>query len=480
MSKPQGFYTPSRRQFLVAGISLGTTMLASACSSEAPASPPPAATSAPVASTPAPAPAKASSQSTAVPAAPVAQANASQSSLKGTLSWWGPVHHPLVDTAAGFQKHNPDVKLDWQHPTDWKTKFKATLASGTNVPDLMWMEAFEIQDLGSKDVLLDLTERIKPIKDQFSPGKLAETFLVKKQQYVAMPGDTGLVGLWYRPDVLAKAGLKDFTPDLAFDPDFLNYAGEIHQKAGASAFFFPSAGYAQPFEIFLAQLGGSITSSDGSQVTVDDDKGVAAMNLVKSLWQTKANLDTTFQSPDYWGAIKAGKLASDFMPAWMRGFIETEVKTAADGAGQWRLMPLPTLKNGESRTAQIGGASLISTKFTKVPDLVWSFMQYSLGSMEGCTIAGNWGIIPAYLPYLGSSAFTDIKSPLFGDFQFAKVWAQLAKELSPKYARTAVFGEADTEITNDIMPILQGKTTVVEGMHTMADKIRQANQRYQS
>jgi multiple sugar transport system substrate-binding protein len=401
------------------------------------------------------------------------------SNATGTLTFWGHSDHPMDKAVPGFQKLFPNVKMDWQHLGDWLTKFKATLATGQGVPDLVWLEATDVQNFGSQGVLLDVTENLKPIKDQFTAGKVAEVFIVKKQQYVAMPGDTGLVGLWYRPDLLSAAGVSSLSPDLTFD-QFVTIAAEVHQKTQTAAFLFPSAGWSWPFEIILSQLGGSITTPDGVTVTIDDAKGIQAMSLVKQLWDTKANLDTAWLGADYYAAVKAGKITSDFMPAWMRGFFESELKTAAEGAGKWRVMPLPAVPSGVSRTAQIGGASLASTKFTKVPDVVWAFMLYSLGSQEGCDATGGWGILPSWIPYLKSSTFIETKSTVFGDFQFNQVWSDLAPTLSPSYARTAVFGEADTDITQNIMPMLTGKTTIVSGMHSLGDMVRQANQRYQS
>ena len=490
----------TRRGFLISSVGLGAAALVAACSQAAPAAAP---TTAPAASSQAPAPtsapaapttaaAKATPQAAATTAAqaaptaasqssaaPAAAANPTPSNATGTLTFWGHEDHPMDKAVPGFQKLFPNVKMNWQHLGDWLTKFKATLASGTDVPDLVWLEATDVQNFGSQGVLFDITEHLKPVKDQFSPGKVSEVLIVKKQQYVAMPGDIGLVGLWYRQDLLAKAGVSDLPQNLTYD-QFIQLASELHQKASEAAFLLPSAGWSWPFEVILSQAGGSITSLDGTQVTIDDAKGIEAMNLVKKLWDTKANLDTAWLKPDYWAAVKSGKIASDFMPAWMRGFCESELKSDADGLGKWKVAPLPTISDGVSRTAQIGGASLASTKFTKVPDVVWAFMQYSLGSLEGCTATGGWGILPSYLPYLTSDNFSGIKSTVFGDFQFGKVWSELAKELSTKYARTAVFSDADNDITQDMMPMLTGKTTIVEGMHSLGDKIRQANQRYQS
>jgi ABC-type glycerol-3-phosphate transport system substrate-binding protein len=416
-------------------------------------------------------------QSTAAAAATPAQ-QAPPAAASRTLTFWGHEDHPMDAAVAGFQQRHPDVKMDWQHLGDWLTKFKATLASGQGVPDLVWLEATDVQNFGAQGVLMDVTQNLSPIKDQFSPGKIAEVFIVKNQQYVAMPGDIGLVGLWYRPDLLAAAGLGEFSPDLTFD-QFVAAASQMHQQTGVAAFLLSSAGFSFPFEILLSQVGGSVTSPDGTTVTIDDAKGVQAMTLLKQLWDTKANLDTTWLQPDYWAAVKAGQIAADFMPAWMRGFLESNVTTPEEGAGQWRVMPLPSIPGGVSRTAQIGGASLASTKFSQVPDLAWEFMQYALGSPEGCTATGGWGIIPSYLPYLQSDEFINKTSPAFGTFQFNRVWSSLAPTLSTAYARTAVFSDADIDIAQNMMPMLTGDTPIPEGMKALGDMVREANQRYQ-
>jgi multiple sugar transport system substrate-binding protein len=398
--------------------------------------------------------------------------------VKGTLVFWGHDNHPIDNAVPGFKERYPDVTFDSQHIGEWLTKFKTTLASGEGVPDLVWLEATDIQNFGGQGVLLDVTDLVKPIQQKFAPGKLTEVFIVKKQQYAAIPSDLALVGMWYRADILQKAGIKEWPANLKFD-DFVSMVANVYKSTGAAGFLLSKNGWAWPFEIILAQLGGSITTPDGTQVTIDDDKGVAAMTAVKKLWDTKAALDTDWLQAPYWGAVKAGKLAMDYMPAWMRGFVRGESTSAAEGLGQWRVAPLPDMTGGEAHTAQIGGASLSSTKFTKNPDAVKAFMEYAFATVDGTVAVGSWGIIPSYIPYLSSSIFQEQTDPVFGDFKFGKVWAQLASDLSPKYARTPVFGEADTLIGQNMMPMLRGEVPIASGMKALGDKVRQANDRYQ-
>lgn len=412
-------------------------------------------------------------QVTVVPAAAPAKPKP-----KGKLVFWGHDNHPVDNAVPGFKERYPDTEFDSQKSGEWLTKFKAALATGNEVPDLVWLEPADIQNFGRQGVLLDVSDIVVPNKEKFVKAKLVEVFIVKKGQYAAIPSDLALVGLWYRQDILEKAGVKEFPKDITFD-DFVKLATQVNRATGAAGFLLPKGGWAWPFEIILAQLGGSITNADGTKVTIDDEKGVAAMTFVKQLWDTKAALDTDWLKPSYWGALKAGKLATDYMPAWMRGFVRDETKSQEEGLGQWRVTLLPAMPGGEGRSTQIGGASLSSTKFTRNPDAVKAFMEFAFGTIDGTIATGSWGIIPAYIPYLESSVFQNQKDPVFGNFAFGKVWTQAAKELSTNYFRMPVFGEADTIMTQNMMPILRGEVPIKDGMKSIGDKVRQANERYQ-
>jgi len=148
-------------------------------------------------------------QATVIPA-PAAKPQA-------TITFWGHENHPLDAAIPGFEAQNPNIKVKAEHLGDWLVKFKATLASGADVPDLIWLAPGDGQDLGAKGVLLDVTDVVAPNKDKFIKGKLVEVQLAKTGKYVAVPGDTALSGLWYRQDLLEKAGMKELPKDLTFD-----------------------------------------------------------------------------------------------------------------------------------------------------------------------------------------------------------------------------------------------------------------------
>ena len=107
---------------------------------------------------------------------------------------------------------------------------------------------------------------------------------------------------------------------------------------------------------------------------------------------------------------------------------------------------------------------MVTPKCAENRDNAILFMKYALGSLEGAALCGSWGIVPSYRPYLSSSLFLNMKTPLFGDWPFNEFWAAQEKELSLEYFRPAGWGAVDAIIGKEMPPILEGELSVEEGM----------------
>jgi hypothetical protein len=96
-------------------------------------------------------------------------------------------------------------------------------------------------------------------------------------------------------------------------------------------------------------------------------------------------------------------------------------------------------------------------------------MKYAMGSLEGAALAGSWGIIPAYRPYLESPFFLQDTSFIFGDWLFNEFWAEQEKELSLEFFRPAGWGAVSAIVQREMPPILTGEVSVEEGMQRIVD-----------
>ncbi|MBZ0301250.1 MAG: extracellular solute-binding protein [Anaerolineae bacterium] len=400
-------------------------------------------------------------------------------SLTGTLVFWGHGDHPLDYIRVEFLKKYPNVTLDWQQIEDHGAKFKTAMAAGTGAPDLYWMEATDVALYGAQGALLETTDMIEPIKDQLVAGKLNEAYVAEMGGYFGMPGDISTSGIYYRADILDELGIT-VPDDMLYEPEFLDILTQI-AAAGKNAVLYPAGGAtvgSAYWSWFDAQYGGSgPTSCDNAEVTINDDAGINAIKLIQKIHQTGATLEADWWTPEYWNAINTSQLVLDLAPAWGRGFWESNLND--DVKGVWRLAPLPRAVAGGPNTGVWGGATLVSPITTQNPELAKIFMQFAFGSMEGATAAGNWGIIPPYIPYL-EGPFQELTTDLFGEQKIGQMWLKMANNLSLDFCRTAAYGAATGEILQpEIDAMIKGDEDIETGMQKVADGLAEILPDYQ-
>jgi len=386
----------------------------------------------------------------------------------GEVIFWGHDQHPMDLAATGFTDKYPEIEWISPHPADRGQKINAAMAAGSGCPDLYWAEATEAQDWGCNGLLVDLTPNIDPYRDDYHPLKLTETYIYKTGQYVGWPGDISVSAYYYRPDKFAEAGYEDIDWDALTYDDFCRISSEIAEQ-GMYTFVFPADGWGALYMFALHQLGGSAVSEDGQEIRVADELGIQAMQIVKQLWDCGGGLDVGWWSAPYWAALQEGTLIGDFAAAWAKGFWEAQIGTAEAGLGIWRLAPFPSGPGIKYRSGVWGGAQLVCPQCAENKENAVEFMKYALGSLEGAALAGSWGIIPSYRPYLESPLFLSAKSPIFGDWQFNQFWASMEPELSTEFYRPAGWGAVSAIVQKEMVPILLGEVSIEDGMERIEE-----------
>ena len=407
-----------------------------------------------------------------------------QSDTTVTLNIFVHANHPFDNVKPLFEAKYPNIKLNMMNNNDMN-EFRTFLAAGDtapgDVPDIFFPEAFDVQQLGKTGVLFDCTALLDKHKGEFPDGKLAECYIPATGKYASVPGAISVTGLFYRPDIWEKAGVS-MPDDWTWD-DFIEAAQKIKKDTGAYSLFLPTDGsqFASVLWTFiLAQLGGSITNADGTQVTMDDEKGVAAMTLVKKIYDADIAINDGMFNETFLAACKADKVAAFPMQDWFRQFgIGAAVTTPEEGLGKWRVALLPRAMEGGIRTANFGGANTTSTIYTQHPTEVSEFLEFAHMTMEGSSAIAHFGNTPSYLPYLQGDEFQSLTAPIFGDQLYNKVWAEAISQYPKQWYKLPVFNEATGEVDAQMPDILMGSVGIEEGMKTIGDTVRQINERYQ-
>lgn len=390
-------------------------------------------------------------------------------------------NHPFDEVKPLYEEKYPGVTLNMLEQNDMAV-FRATLAAeGEGTPDIFWPEIEAVQELGKAGVLLDVTDLVEKHKAELAAGKVAECFIPATGTYAAFPGDIATVGLYYRADFWEQAGVE-VPADWSWD-EFLAAAQEVKAATGAASLYFPTTGdreTAWNFTFVLMQLGGAITNAEGTEVTLDDERGIAAMRQVKRMYDADVAIDEIPFEENYFAALAAGQIAAGPHAVWYRGFgIEPNVADEQSGLGQWRVALLPRAEESTTRVANLGGAAIASTIYTQHPDEVRNFMELALGSMEGAAACGDWGILPPYLPYLESEEWKGVRSEAFGDFAFNEVWTEAVNQYPATWYKQPVFAEALNEIGAAMLPMMNDEVEIEPGMKELGDRIRELNARYQ-
>ena len=445
----------SRREFLkVAGFGAAATALA-ACAPAAPSAPKPAEPAA-----------------GEVKEAPAA---ASSGELEGKLVFWGHQDHPIYSAGQAFMKKYPKVVFEQPEMAEWDKAVESALAAGSGLPDMVWQEATNVQRDARRGILMDVTDVVKKHEAELAPAKLSEALYQGK--YWGMPGDITPNNLWWRPDLVEKAGVGPITEEIKYD-EFLQMAKEVKAKIDASLFVQEETVDGQGklmFTVPFYSLGGNFTDETGEQVLVDSEIGIQAMEYAKQAWDTGAGLNAGWFSPPYWGAIKDGKLAGTYSPPWMRGFFQTEVTSPEQGQGKWRNQLVPVYPGAVARTNVWGGATLVSFSTNPQPDLVKAFMEFTFCTMEGAQVTGDWGIIPPYLPWL-KSEFKNTKQTLFeAGWDWTGEIVKALEQMRTDFYRMPGYGIADGAMAKFMPAILKGEKSVKDGMKEYGEYVRSEN-----
>ena len=398
-----------------------------------------------------------------------------------TLDVFVHANHPFDNVKPIYEDKYPNVTLNMMQQNDVAVLRASLAANGEGTPDIFWPEIGMVQELGKTEVLLDVTELVKKHESELAEGKLAECLIPSTGKYAAFPGDIATVGLYYRQDLLDQAGVS--IPETWTWDEFIELGKQVKEATGASSLAISSSGTdasALQWSFILCQLGGGITNAEGTEVTFDNDLGIEALEITKRLYQANIHIDENASEENYFAEIGAGNVAMLPHAVWYRGYgIEPNAYDEQSGLGQWRVALLPSAGEGSSLTANYGGASIASTIYTEHPEEVMNFMEMALGTMEGAEACGNWGILPPYLPYLESDAWSSVRSEAFGEFPFNDVWTEAVNHYPGTWYKQAVFGEAMTTIGAGIIPILEGSVGVAEGLRALGDQVRDLNSRYQ-
>jgi multiple sugar transport system substrate-binding protein len=279
-----------------------------------------------------------------------------------------------------------------------------------------------------------------------------------------LPQDSGPMALFYNQATFDKFGL---TVPTTWD-EYIDAARTLH-AADPEYYITNDSGLDGGFgSAMLWQAGSLPFQTEGDTVAIDlEDEGAQRYAETWGTLVAEGLVDGIGGWSDEWFAgLASGKIATLPAGAWMAGVLESG---ATDGAGNWRVAPMPTYDGGAPATAENGGSTQAVTKQSKNPALAAAFLKWLNSSDESIEIFVNDGGFPATIAQLESPEFLNAEPEFFGGQQINQVLVEAANSVLPGWQYLPWQAYANSIYGDAMGPIYADKGDLADGLLAWQD-----------
>jgi len=183
------------------------------------------------------------------------------------------------------------------NPADYDTRITTQLA-GSSGPDLFWVSAQRAAQFASKNVMLDITQRLaqsnKPVANISDYYETSLSPFKYKDSIYGLPWIEQPVVLYINKDLFDKTGVSypdsswnwdkflDAAKKLTIDKNGKNASDASFDKENVTQWGFTLNGW-PPVQIFVWQNGGDVISEDFSNSPIDSPEAEAAFKFYADL-----------------------------------------------------------------------------------------------------------------------------------------------------------------------------------------------------
>ncbi len=275
-------------------------------------------------------------------------------------------------------------------------------------------------------------------------------FMRFDNQLMALPWETRVWLLWYRKDVLDKAGLK---PPRNVD-ELQQVAAKVSTDQAMGFGFGAStaalgAGAMEAFLPLFWGAGGSTFDAKGN-ATINSDAGVKVLSLLRDMVTRSKGMRSTVAAmsvEDALTGIKSGTINMTMMGSFRVG----AARNAAATGSNLQTAPVPGWGGDKPSPARLAGQTLTIGANTKYVDGAWAFVQHYLSPASQLEFA-KAGVMPSRVSSSRDRFFTEDPAAK----EMAQ-WSEYAKQHGRMEKTPKDFSKLSEEIAKAMQKvILQG------------------------
>jgi multiple sugar transport system substrate-binding protein len=270
-----------------------------------------------------------------------------------------------------FQEKFPRVRVEvvGREFADHHTAMTTAIATGSKLPDVMALEAGFLGRFAISGALEDLSG---PPYDALQYEKYFVPFTFQQNRdaqgnIVAMPTDIGIGALFYRQDLLARAGIAPASLGVSWE-SFVESGREIKKATGAYL-----VTHARDLKDIIIrsnlQPGEGIYFNGRKEVQVESARFVRAFELARRVRELRLDARVQAWSAEWAESFKRGTVATHMMGSWFAGHLANWL--APQTRGLWRTSALP-----DGAHAPWGGTFYAIPRRATHKSLAWELVRF--------------------------------------------------------------------------------------------------------
>jgi multiple sugar transport system substrate-binding protein len=365
----------------------------------------------------------------------------------------------------GWNKSHPGEEVTLlklpEAANDQLAQLVANLQAKSDEYDVIDMDVVWTAEFASNGWIIPLPQSKFPeLKDFLKPA--VDTAMYQDRLY-AVPDYSNADLLYYRKDILAKAGKKPPTTWA----QLAGLAQTVAPKYGLYGFagtFAPYEGLTVNFATAVQSAGGSILSADGTKVTVNSPAALRGLeflvNGVQQGWIPRVAL--TYEEQSAQAAFEAGQFL--FLDNWPDVYAALSVPGPANKVyGKFGVEKLPG-PNGAS-SSSLGGANLAISAYSQHQRTALNFIKYmtNLPNEKAMLQQGSF-------PPVWTQLYTD--QALIRSYGYLPVLEQAINSAQPRPAITN-YDQASLAISSEVYQALTQQKEPQAALADMAGQLTQ-------
>jgi cellobiose transport system substrate-binding protein len=332
--------------------------------------------------------------------------------------------------------------------TNFDVKLRTSLAGGAYIPDVTGLNSNVSLYFPNESQFIDYNEfGAKDLKADYLPWKW-QLGVTPSDRFCFWPMDTGPTGLYYRADLMEKAGLPSSPDDVSTAvrtwDGYLDVGRQLRQKAGLAIAANATAIYTQVLNAsetrYFDPSGKPIFTADGSTVRKAWDIAVqAAQAGITAKLQTDTEVGSGFNS---------SKVVANIEAVW---WIDVLKDLAPDTEGSWRVARQPV------RPGNSGGSFLGVPKVSKDPESAFRFVSWLTSPANQVISYDDVDLFPSAIGALKDPALAK-PDPFFGGQDVFDLFQKSAQQV-PLTFISPYENRVSTAITTELVNVELGQKT---------------------